>query len=112
MTEIDELLRRDRAAGIIPEVPDAGYTAAAVARRLKASAVGHGTCDSPADRVRGAHGDADRSTRWEWPVLGAAACTALGSGTLAVALGLNPWWLVTVPFAVIPLVPIFARKGV
>ncbi|HEY8341783.1 MAG TPA: hypothetical protein VIK75_02080 [Calditerricola sp.] len=91
--EIEELLRRDREAGV-PEPPDPRYTIAAVKRRLQ----GNGKTEEP--RSAG------------WLLLAAGLGVALCAGLLAVHLGLDPWWLWLAPLLSIPAWPILLRKGV
>jgi fatty acid desaturase len=89
--EIEELLRRDRAAGI-PDPPDVSFTVAAVKRRL---------AQQPQVQER-----AD-----DWTLVLAAAALFAGAASTAVLLGLHPAWLLLVPLAALTLFPILLGRG-
>lgn len=93
MKEIEDLLRRNREAGALPELPDPVYTAAVVRRRL---------------------GPVPEPTSWldhTWALLAGGVAGAAALALAALALGASPWWLLAAPVSALPLWPILLRKG-
>jgi hypothetical protein len=95
VNDVEELLRRDRAAGGLPELPDPWYTAAVVRRRQ-----GRPAAPAPADNESGG---------WLLALGGLAGTAAMVLA--ALAFGLSPWWLLAAPVLAVPLWPIILHKG-
>lgn len=90
MKQMEELLHRDRAAGV-PQPPEARYTIAAINHRLG---------------IRPAATDRPKQSEW-LPIL-AALCLML---VALLYVGLNPWFLGAIAFVTVCSTPILLRKG-
>jgi Flp pilus assembly protein TadB len=90
MKEVEELLRRDRAAGV-PDPPDVRYTVAAINRRL--------------GRLPAARQQPKDS---EWLLVLVAFCLLV---VVVLYVGVNPWWLAAISLAALCMTPILLRKG-
>jgi hypothetical protein len=98
VNDLDELLRRDREAGV-PEPPDVRFTVAAVRRRLENSG------------ARRAPAGATGVTGPGWLAVAAAVGTVGGGIGAVLFLGTHSAWLLLVPLAGLAVCPILLRKG-
>ena len=113
MNDVERLLQRDRMAGV-PEPPDLRYTEAAVRQRL--------------GRAPGAKGRVAAQSWWaasatprspvtpsvadspDWWMAAAAMTLAAPLAWLLPYIGVSPWWLTVLPFALLPLAPLLVMK--
>jgi hypothetical protein len=92
MNDIEELLRRDRAAGV-PEPADVRYTVAVINRRL-------GRTPTAQSHQSGC----------EWLPVVAALCLLAAAVAAVFWFAINPWWLLIIPLSLLTMTPILLAE--